>query len=98
MAEGACLHALLAQARQHIGYVGEVRLVRSDEEHAAAVVTESRVGVEEIGSAVQGDDGLPGAWTAVHDERAVRARADDGVLIRRDGGQYVAHPIGPAAA
>ena len=34
----AGLHALLAQAGQHVGDVGEVGLVRSDEQHAAAAM------------------------------------------------------------
>ncbi len=56
--QGAGLHALLSEAGEDIGDVGKVRLVRTDEEHAAAVVTEARVGVEEVGGAVQSDDGL----------------------------------------
>jgi hypothetical protein len=35
-------------------------------------VTEARVGVEEVRGAVQSDDGLPGARTAVDDESAAR--------------------------
>ena len=70
VAQRAGLHALLAEAGQDVGDVGEVGLVRTDEQHAAAVVTEARVGVEEVGGAVQRDDGLAGARTAVDDERA----------------------------
>ena len=32
--------------------------MRADEQHAAAAVTEPRVGVEQVRGAVQGDDGL----------------------------------------
>ena len=47
---------------------------------------------------MQGDDGLPGAWTAVHDESAAGAGADDGVLVGLDGAEHVLHPGRPAAA
>ena len=92
VAQRARLDALLAEAGQDVADVVEVRLVRADEQHAAAPVTEARVGVEEVGGAVQGDDGLAGARTAVDDERARRPRADDRVLVGLDGAQHVAHP------
>ena len=98
VAQRAGLHALLAEARQHVGDVGEVGLVRPDEEHAAAAVPEPRVGVEEVRRAVQRDDGLAGARTAVDDEGAARAGADDGVLVGLDRAEHVAHPRRPAAA
>ncbi len=46
---------------------------------------------------MQSDDGLPRTRTAVDDESAARTRADDGVLVGRDGGEHVSHP-GRAAA
>ena len=85
VAQGAGLHALLAEARQHVGDVGQVGLVRADEQHAAPAVAQPRVGVEQVGGAVQRDDGLAGARAAVDDERAARARADDRVLVGLDG-------------
>ena len=96
--QGAGLHALLSEAGQDVGDVGQVGLVRTDEQHAAPVVTEARVGVEEVGGAVQSDDGLPGTRTAVDDESAAGARADDGVLVGLDGAEHVSHPGRPAAA
>ena len=83
---------------QDVGDVGEVGLVRADEQHAAAAVAEARVGVEQVGRAVQGDDGLAGARAAVDDERAAGSRADDGVLVGLDGAEHVAHPGRPVAA
>jgi len=52
--------------------------VRTDEQHAALAVTQARIGVQEIGGSVQGDDGLTRPRTAVDDERTARSRADDG--------------------
>ena len=98
VAQGAGLHALLAEAGQDVGDVGQVGLVRTDEQHAAPAVTEARVGVEEVGGAVQGDDGLARARTAVDDEGAAGPGADDGVLVGLDGAEHVAHPGRPAAA
>ena len=49
VAQRAGLHAVLAEAGQHVGDVGQVRLVRADEQHAAAPVAEPRVGVEQVG-------------------------------------------------
>ncbi len=90
--QGAGLHALLAEAGEDVGDVVQVGPVRTDEQHAAPAVTEARVGVEEVGGAVEGDDGLPRARTAVDDERAAGTRPDDGVLVGLDGGEHVPHP------
>ena len=98
VAQGAGLHALLAEAGQDVGDVGQVGLVRTDEQHAAPAVTEARVGVEQVGGAVQSDDGLPRARTAVDDESAAGSRADDGVLVGLDGAEHVSHPGRPVAA
>ncbi len=89
--QGAGLYALLPEAGQHVGDVGQVGLVRSDDQHAAPAVTEVRVGVEEVGGAVQGDDGLARPGAAVDDERAGRSGANDGVLVGLDGAEDVAH-------
>ena len=72
--------------------------MRTDEQHAAAAVTEARVGVQEVGGAVQGDDGLARSWTAVNDQSAAGSRTDDGVLVGRDRAEHVSHPGRPAAA
>jgi hypothetical protein len=96
--QGARLHALLPEAGEDVGDVGQVGLVRTDEQHAAPLVTEAGVGVEEVGGAVQGDDGLAGTRTAVDDESAVGSRTDDGVLIGLDRAEHVRHPVRPVAA
>ena len=82
--QGAGLHALLAEAGQDVGDVGQVGLVRTDDQHAPAPVTQTRVGVQEVGGAVQSDDGLPRAGTAVDDQGAAGSGADDGVLVGLD--------------
>src|SRR3712207_6959271 len=43
-----------------------------------------RLGVEEVGGAVQGDDGLAGARSAVDDQCTPRPGADDRVLVGLD--------------
>ena len=96
--QGAGLHALLAEAGQHIGDVGQVGLVRADEQHAAPAVAEAGIGVEEVRGAVQGDDCLPRARTTVDDESATGASADDRVLVGLDGAEHIPHPGRPAAA
>jgi hypothetical protein len=65
--------------------------VRADEQHSAAAAAEAGVGVEQIGSAVQGDDGLARTRTAVDHERSAGAGADDRVLVGRDGTEHVPH-------
>lgn len=90
--QDARLHAFLAEAGQDVGDVGQIGPVRADEQHAPFAVPEARVGVEEVGGAVQGDDGLAGARPAVDDEGATGARADDGVLVRLDGAEHIPHP------
>ena len=96
--ERAGLHALLAEARQHVGDVGQVGLVGADEQHPAVAVAEARVGVQQVGAAVQRDDGLAGAGAAVDDEGAARSGPDDRVLVGRDGAEHVPHPGRPVAA
>ena len=72
--------------------------MRADEEHAAASAAEPRVGIQQVCRAVQRDDRLAGAWSAVDDERLARAGPDDGVLVGLDRREDVAHPLGAAAA
>ncbi len=98
VAQRAGLHALLTEAGQDVGDVGQVGLVRADEQDTAATVAEPGVGVEEVGRAVQRDHGLARARPAVDDEGAAGPGADDGVLVGLDGGEHVAHPGGPVAA
>ena len=66
--------------------------MRTDEQHATPTVTEPGIGVQQVGGAVQGDDGLARARTAVDDEGAAGSRANDGVLVGLDGAEHVAHP------
>lgn len=96
--QDAGLYALLAEAGQDVGDVGQIGPVRADEQHTAAAVAEARVGVQEVGGAVQGDHGLAGAGAAVDDERAAGSRADDGVLVGLDGAEDVPHPFRAVAA
>ena len=90
--QGGYLHTLLAQAGEHVGDVGQVVLVRADEQHAAPPVTEARVGVKQVGGAVQRHDGLPGPRTAVDDESTAGSRPDDGILVGLDSAEHVPHP------
>ncbi len=96
--QGAGLHALLAEAGQHVGDVSQVGLVRADEQHAAPAVPQARIGVQQVGGAVQGHHGLPRPRAAVDDESAPGSRPDDGVLVGRDGAEHVAHLRRPVAA
>ncbi|MEE2045973.1 MBL fold metallo-hydrolase, partial [Nocardiopsis tropica] len=70
----------------------------NDHVNAAPAVAEPRVGVQEVGGAVQGDDGLPRARPAVDDQGAAGPGADDGVLIGLDGAEHVPHPGRPVVA
>ena len=63
----------------------------TDEQHSTPAVAEARVGIEEVGSTVQSDDGLPRTRTAVNDESSAGTRADDGVLVGCDGAQHISH-------
>ena len=87
----AGLDPVLAEAGEHVGHVRQVCSVRTDEQHAPPVA-EPRVGVQEVGGAVQGDDRLARPRTSVDDERTPGAGTDDGVLVGLDGAEHVAHP------
>ena len=65
--------------------------MRADEEHAAPSVAEARVGVEQVGRPVEGDNRLARARATVDDVRAPGACSDDGVLVGLDGAQDVPH-------
>ncbi len=82
-----------ARRRRRRGRAGAARRTSTPPRRCA----EPRVGVEQVGRAVQRDDRLAGARSAVDDERAARAGPDDGVLVGLDGAEHVAHP-GRAAA
>ena len=87
----AGLHAFFSEAGEDVGDVGQVGLVRADEEDAAPTVSEARVGVEEVRRPVQSDDGLAGSRSAVDDQSATRARADDRVLVGLDRAEHIPH-------
>ncbi len=89
------LDAGLAEGRQHLLDVAEEEPVGADDEHALALEREP-VGVEEVGGAVQGDDGLAGARPALHDEDAGQLGPDDLVLLALDGGDDVGEAAGAA--
>ena len=72
--------------------------MRADEQHAAASVTQARVGVEQVRRAVQGHHRLAGAWAAVDDQGAAGPGPDDGVLVGLDRAEHVAHPRRAVAA
>ncbi len=72
--------------------------MRTDEQHTAPLVTQPGVGVDQVGGAVQGDDGLSGTRATVDDKCAGRSGADDRILLGLDGAQDIAHPGGPVAA
>ena len=91
VSQGACPHSFFSETGKDIGDVSQVGLVWADEQHAAPLMAQARVRVEEVGGSVQCDNGFAGARPAVDDECAARSAADDRVLIRRDRAQDVAH-------
>ncbi len=98
VAQGRELHAVLPEARQDVRHVVEVRLVRPDDEHPTAPRVHQRLRVQEVGGAVQRDHRLPGAGSAVDDERAASPGPDDGVLVGGERPEHVAHTRRPRAA
>ena len=87
------LHAGLAEAREHLLDVAEEQPVGADHEHALALEREP-VRVEEVGGAVERDDGLAGAGPALHDEHPGQLGADDLVLLALDRGDDVGEAAG----
>ena len=87
------LDAGLAERREHLLDVAEEQPVGTDDEHALALEREP-VRVEEVGGAVQGDDGLAGAGAALDDEHAGELGPDDLVLLALDGGDDVGEAAG----
>ena len=74
----------LAQGRQHPLDVAHEDPGRTDDEDAAGLVA-AAVAVEEVGRAVQRDDGLAGAGTAGDQHDALVGGADRPVLLGLDG-------------
>ena len=72
--------------------------MRPHDEDAASARAEPRIGVLQVCSAVECDDGLARPGTAVDDERPGRGSADDRILIGLDRAQHVAHPRRPRGA
>ena len=93
IAQRARLHAFFTEARQDIGDIRQVLLVRPDDQEAAT--REPRVGVEQIGGTMQRHHGLSCTGAAIDDQRACRVGADDGVLVGLDRRQHVAHAWRP---
>ncbi len=86
----------LAERREHPLDVAQEHPVRSDDEDALILQREA-VGVQQICRAVEGDDGLAGARTALDHEHTGLRRADDLVLLGLDRGDDVAERPGAAA-
>ncbi len=91
--DGRELHVLLAERRQHLLDVAEEHRAGPDQQHAL-IREAAPVRVEQIGGAVQGDRGLPGARSAPDDQHAVHVGADRFVLFGLDRGDDVAHAPG----
>ena len=87
---------LLAERGQHAFDVCRVGGGGAHDEDAAGLEP-ATVGVEEVGRAVQGDDGLAGARSAGDLGDPARRGPDRLVLVALDGGDDVAH-LGAAAA
>ena len=90
------LDTRLAERRQHPLDVAQEHPVRADDEHALVLQREA-VGVQQVGGAVEGDDGLAGARPTLDDQHAGMRRADDLVLLGLDRGDDVAERAGAAA-
>ena len=92
-ADGGQHHLGLAEGRQHLLDVAQEGRVGSDHQHPAAGELLA-VGVEQVGGAVQRDDGLAGARTALDHQDPGQPGADDRVLLGLDGGDDLRHPAG----
>ncbi|MGB3954789.1 MAG: hypothetical protein WBL05_05845 [Brooklawnia sp.] len=68
--------------------------MRAKDQHSGPAAGQSRVGIQQVGRAVQRDDGLARPRAAVHEQRAVGVGSDDGVLVGRDRAEDVLHPGG----
>ena len=87
-------HGFLTEARQHPFDVVHEHRAGAHDEHPA-LLEAGPVGVQQIGGAVQGHDGLAGAGTAADDRHPLVGGADGLVLLRLDGGDDVAHGAAP---
>ncbi len=97
VAEGAQRDGVLAEGGQDPFDVGGVRRGRAGDEHTAALEPPT-VAVEQVGGAVEGDDGLAGAGAPRDLGDAPGGGADRLVLMRLDGRDDVAHVRASAAA
>src|SRR5699024_2701314 len=67
---------------------------RAEDAHPA--FGDRRVGVQQVGGAVQGDGGLAGARPALDHQRPLHGGADHGVLLGLERGHHVPHAPGAA--
>ena len=94
--EGAQDDAVLAERGEHALDVGGVGPGRADDEDAAGLEA-APVGVEQVGRAVEGDDGLARAGATRDLGDATCAGADGLVLVGLDRRDDVAHALAAAA-
>jgi hypothetical protein len=75
--------------------------VRTDEQYAAPMVTEVRVGVEEVGGPMQSDDGLAragwSAWMVLSTSRIRVDRLLPRLAMKADWSSSAACPSNPSA-
>ena len=90
------LDAGLAERWQNPLDVAQEHPVRSDHEHTLVLQGEA-MGVQQIGSAVEGDDRLAGSRPTLDDQHAGMGRADDLVLFGLDRGDDVTERAGTPA-
>ena len=87
----------LAERGQHVGDVVEERPVGPDDQHAIAGQS-AAVLEQQVGGAVEGDGGLAGAGSALHDQGLVDRRPDHDVLLGLDRRHDLAHRPRPGGA
>ena len=97
LAERSQRHAGLAEARQDAFDVVHEHRRRADDEHAAGLET-TAIGVEKVGRAVQGHDGLAGAGSTADRGGATAGSADGFVLLLLDRGDDRVHRAVAGAA
>jgi len=94
-AKDRLFYTRLTQRWQHPLDVPKEHAVRTDDKHALVLEREP-VRVEQVGSAVQRDDGFARAGPALDDEHTVLRRPDDLVLFALNGCNDVAERAGAA--
>jgi hypothetical protein len=85
-------HVGLTESWQDLTDIAKERSAGTDDQHAA--LGQAAVRVEQVGRAVQGDGGLPGAGAALDDQDAGVRRASDRVLLGLQRADDVTHPAG----